>query len=693
MEAATQEAATQKLTIEKVANGNINCLRFVGTIDEAFEGKRLASTVRADTLILDLGQVNKISSFGLREWSDFIKAVERSVKRLYIVECTPKAVDQLNMVANFAGQGLVYSFYAPYRCDYCDVDRMVLFQVDRDEESIKSMRPPERPCETCGNPEYLDEDPASFFSYLATQPHFELDPQVAGFLESNLKYSVSDAPRRLQVEKHIEGRNTYVRLSGNLDGSFPREKIAEGLEGTIVVDVGTIGSIDPAGAAEWRGFMAMTAPIVEKLYLLGCPPAFVERLTRPEDMTANVQVISFAMPYSCQKCATTTSRIVDLEDNFDILKFATPPEMKCTDCKGAMTCMATEGLLSHLPILAQTKPTVDSGLRKFIKEAKQRKPEKAIKKEATAPGGMSRGMLTAVVGMPVIALVAVAALLFMDYQDRQKSREAEARILADEGIDVDRPEWITSILPASAYCNDLVNRVVCVGVSSFSTGLKKGRAEANDAALDELSLALGLKIDDAAFVENIQPRYVEARTAALNALDSARSETESEAFATALAAVQNGRNRVAATLRKTGGAAVPAQGSAEWWEEYKKRDGKTGTEFKVWVRFDLSSDAVRALIDRYTKATVIPGGEAITPFPALAWRYPEITSGGAYILSVDGGQAEALGLEPGHVVTAVGDTPIADAGDLAAALEAADTPPQVTVLNAEGETVTLGGNN
>src|SRR5262245_24369492 len=138
-----------KLRIDKVSDGAVTCLRLAGTIDEAFEGKKLAQTVRGGTLVLDLGEVRKISSFGIREWVDFVGAAGERVDALLLVECVPKIVDQLNMVMNFAGKGLVFSFYAPYRCDYCDIERRVLLQVDRDHEAIRAFKPPERPCEAC----------------------------------------------------------------------------------------------------------------------------------------------------------------------------------------------------------------------------------------------------------------------------------------------------------------------------------------------------------------------------------------------------------------------------------------------------------------------------------------------------------------------------------------------------------------
>src|SRR5690349_21894893 len=114
--------AAPKLQIDKFADGGIVCLRLTGTIDESFEGKKLAETIKAQTLVLDLGDIRKVSSFGIREWVDFINGVGKHSERIVLVECAPKIVDQLNMVANFAGNGRVYSFYAPYHCDYCDKD-------------------------------------------------------------------------------------------------------------------------------------------------------------------------------------------------------------------------------------------------------------------------------------------------------------------------------------------------------------------------------------------------------------------------------------------------------------------------------------------------------------------------------------------------------------------------------------------
>ena len=76
------EPVERKLTIEKFADGPFTCLKFVGTIDESFDGKKIGKTIEADWLVLDLGGVKKISSFGIREWVDFISNVGKTAQRI-----------------------------------------------------------------------------------------------------------------------------------------------------------------------------------------------------------------------------------------------------------------------------------------------------------------------------------------------------------------------------------------------------------------------------------------------------------------------------------------------------------------------------------------------------------------------------------------------------------------------------------
>jgi len=648
-------AVPPKLQIDKFADGGIVCLRLAGTIDESFEGKKLAETIKAQTLVLDLGDIRKVSSFGIREWVDFITAVGKHAERIVLVECAPKIVDQLNMVANFAGTGRVFSFYAPYHCDYCDKDDRVLYQVDRDFETIKSMKPPQRPCASCGEMQYFNEDPVTFFSYLAGQEKFDLDPDVANFLASKLSYVVSDSARKLRIDKIIEGRTTFVRLGGDLDKSFPREKLAEGLEGIVIIDVAGIGKIEPAGAAEWRGFLQMITPLAEAIMLTAVGPAFLDKLTRPEDLGPKAQVLSFTLPYTCGKCNTTAGQLIDVDEHFDVLKFATPPDLKCPDCKTAMTCAAPEGLMMHVPTLP--RPSLAADLKKLIADLRNRKVQ--VRKTATTVAevaAQTRGGSLWLSFAAAAAAVVLAAGAFFAYKTFVDTPAAAAGKGVLSGASAQaRPAWITTDAALASYCTDENGAMTCVGVSALATSSDDAIDEASDAALDGVVAEIATRIDDQAWRTRVGNLSAPARLAKLAAAD------KDPRSASARREVREARRAVAKSLRATGGGAVPAAPAARYWEEYSSGSVK---QYVGFASYKLTAAEVKRLIDTYKTPGEALGAKALTIFPQIGWRYPEV-SRGAVLVSVDKGPLRDLGLAPSYVVLAVGSRRVTDAADFA----------------------------
>ncbi len=605
-------AVEPRLRVDKVSDGQVTCLRLAGTIDEQFEGKRLAGTVKGGTLVLDLGEVRKISSFGCREWVDFVGEAGERVGELLLVECAPKVIDQLNMVLNFAGKGRVYSFYAPYRCDYCDVERRVLLQVDRDLDAIKALKPPEQPCESCGNPSYFDEDPASYFSFVAQQPGFELDPGVAAFLSSKLSYEVEGGARRFRAEKQVEGRATYLRLSGDLDGTFPADKVAEGLEGTLVVDLAGTGKIDPAGAAAWRAFLVQVSATCERIWLVSCPPVFLERLARAEDL-GRAAVLSLTIPYTCQRCAATASHTIDVDEHFDVLKFATAPDVTCPDCGGPTVCAGSEALLAHLGALS--RPEAPREVQLFVAAARERRPAAAAA-IAAPPVPRPSSVPTILMAAAAAALVAVAVVLGASWLGGSRPRVAAsgAGALVERSA-AERPAWVSEAPPACEGAS-------CTGVSSLTTSVAEGRGEAIDAALEagaeQASASLPSPVR-----ELVAPLYGPARQKALAGPEITRDAIE-------------GRHAVAELVRAS--STEPAPVTEEYWERYER-----GT--RVWVRVAAArARAIEPASALGATATAIP--------PSLAWRYPTLR-GGALLVAIDEGPLRDAGLTRGDIVLEV----------------------------------------
>jgi anti-anti-sigma regulatory factor len=651
--ASGDAAAAPKLSIEKFADGGITCLKFSGTIDESFEGKKIARAVSGDTLVLDLGGVKKISSFGIREWVDFVGTAGKQFKQLVLIDCAPKVVDQLNMVANFAGGGRVFSFYAPFRCDYCDSEQRVLLDVGKDFETIKSMKLAERPCPSCKESMYFDEDGATYFSYMIGQGAFELDVEVVGFLAAKLDYRVGNLDSKLKVDKAIDGRLTYLRLGGDLNNTFPRDKLAEGLEGTVIVDLGNVPRVEPAGAAEWRSFVTQITPLVEQLFLVGVQPAFLEKLCSKDDLGAKAQVVSLTLPYTCGSCGTATSHSIDVAEHHAVLKFATAPELRCPSCKAAMQCAAGEAVMTVLPELPTPVIAKDVSLK--IAEFRARKLEKKVQSGILPkPAGevAPRSKLVPILLAAVLVVGGMAGVLA--YQKIGSAREpgpfgigpvvqASAKL---------RPSWIApGTVAGAASCTREADRgAVCTGVSLALASQAEAEDEASDAAYEALGYDLAGAGQSSAWLTAVAPTILETRAAAFAAF--ARDSLSTQARRD----LHEGRHAAARVLEKV----VPAL-AARYWEAFDTRDGKKYVAFAE-VRVSAADlDKLRGAYHRESKAL---GATVVDYYPELGWRYSKLEHG-AIVTRLEHGPLQDLGLAEHYVVLAIDGRDVVDGASFA----------------------------
>ncbi len=396
-------APPPKLLIDWLTEGDVTCLRMSGVIDEQFDAPGLAAKISARYLILDVGGIERISSFGIRQWVDFIGAMAPRLGGIYYVECSPKVVDQFNMVANFGGSGFIVSFYAPYRCDTCDQERRLLFRTDEETPLWKAGQAPPSLCPTCGNAEDFDEDPATYFTYVAQQPNAQIPPSVMNFLRVHLSYG-QGGQRKLKIEKRIEGRATYLKFSGDLDSDLRAQKLADGLEGEVIFDLGGILSVDPVGTAQFRKLMQMLAAKtgtdeqVDRVHMLAVPAPFLERLGRPEDLTPKGQVLSLLIPYNCARCRATTQRLVDFVQHGEELRAGRVPRVKCGICGGPVTCVVSESWFSRLQTLPA--PQVSPDLRATISRLTAAPPPSAGAAAARQTGFPATAPVTPSGAMP-----------------------------------------------------------------------------------------------------------------------------------------------------------------------------------------------------------------------------------------------------------------------------------------------------
>ncbi|TMQ19469.1 MAG: hypothetical protein E6J91_06165 [Deltaproteobacteria bacterium] len=637
---------SQKFKLDRITNGRITFLALHGILDETFEGQKVAESVRTKKIVVSLREVRRLASWGMAEWMNFLRAT--ADRDLYLVECSTYAVNQMNLVTGLMGHGKLVSFYAPYRCGSCSEEFETLMLVPVERASLRDLPDREKACATCGGSARMDRYPATMCKELTERAVFDIDDEVVEFLRTHLNYDLAPDLNRFRAMRRVSKGNVYLRLSGNI-AALPAELLAKASEGTTVVDMANI-LFDPEELTAWRSYVKEAMVSVASLQLLDCPPGFLEAAVRPEDLQTKLKIRTFALQYFCPTCNTSVKGIVDVAENLEQLADGAVPVAYCPTCQSALVPRAAESvlLLRRLPA-RERDPELDAFVARTravpvdkLEDCLVARPAKPARASA-----VSRFIVVAPLAALVLLSSGVVLYVWKQRQEPAPVAGATAPVIAPPATPAfPRPDWINSD-------------------SSYRRTKEEGMADANDAALEELVIAIGVKISEPFFQDNVVAGYSAARTKAFAALQATEIDRSSPAYAAADDAVRKVRRRVVEILQGSGGAAVPARQADWYWEEYKVEKG-AGTEYLVFVRYDISTDAVKSLVERYSATTQVNGSAVMTAFPALAWQYPDFT-GGAILTKVGGPLAGAVA--PQQIVMAAGDQRVLDAGGLARRVE------------------------
>jgi eukaryotic-like serine/threonine-protein kinase len=651
-----EQAREAKLQIHKSNQGEITFLRFVGNIDENFDGAGLAKGLGGQ-LIVSLAEVRRITSFGIRNWVEFISKAGEACAAVYLVECAPRIVDQLNMVANFAGRGVVVSFYAPFRCDHCGNERLKLIQLDQDGEAIRSMQLEGDACPNDGNQEYLDDDPDSYLSYLATQSEFELDPKVAAFLAGRTQYDVPDGLRKVRIEKKIEDRYTFISVSGDIGDDFPARKIAEGLEGDVVLDLAAVGMITAEGLGKWRAFMAAIAPATERIIVIGLPATWLEQLKRDQDLAEKGQVLSIYLPFACKACAITSQLEIDVAKHFESLRFATPPETSCPDCGKSAVCVGTTEMLNGLTELPQ--PAKDLRMDKLLEMSRKPTEPAAGPAPTAAPAQVATTVAAPSRGMPALLVIALLGVLGAGVaiylavfrgEGGGGGVTFEKRAKLVEASHPKPPKW------RDQGFNVQGDQVLVTGSSGFVKDKETGFKQAKSAALDELCQQVAMSIRDPVWVEHVGGQYQQFRTKALGDLEKALMTGDQEMIDRSRTRVYARRARVAKSLLDGAAGMVQPEQSHYYWEKLKRVQE---VRYRIWSLFRVRKGEFKRLVQHYAKREEALSASAVPFFPGMAWRY-DLHKGSVVVGLKSDSPLRFIGVRPGDVLLSAQDRQVKD---------------------------------
>ncbi len=172
---------SQKFQASVHHRDDVSYVKLSGVIDEDNELTTLTDKIPAGTAVIDLGEIERINSCGVRDWVNWLGKLETQATRAVLVECSPAIVAQINLVNNFTGSGVVKSFYVPYFCPECDEEKVLL--VEAVDMGGGPHEPPTCRCDECDLVMDFDDMADSYFAFLSNQKKIAEPEKINGVIK------------------------------------------------------------------------------------------------------------------------------------------------------------------------------------------------------------------------------------------------------------------------------------------------------------------------------------------------------------------------------------------------------------------------------------------------------------------------------------------------------------------------------
>ncbi|MBN2724810.1 MAG: hypothetical protein JXR95_12125 [Deltaproteobacteria bacterium] len=216
----------QKFNYTLKIKDKITYINIIGIIDEDNNLEEIGERVGTGTVLLNLSNVERINSCGVRDWVNWLTKIESKGAKVVLLECSPAIVAQINLVSNFISKSLIQSFYAPYYCANCDKEKVLLIE----SSTMKNVETPSAPisrCDDCDGVMEFDDMEESYFAFLQNS---NLGPLPEGLPEGweemlNVESTLTSDKKVKTRERTIRSKNSQPSLMSSLPGSLPSSSL------------------------------------------------------------------------------------------------------------------------------------------------------------------------------------------------------------------------------------------------------------------------------------------------------------------------------------------------------------------------------------------------------------------------------------------------------------------------------------
>lgn len=190
--------------------GGVCHVKLAGVIDEDNDLPSITSKITKSPALISTADIERINSCGVRDWVTWLGELEQRNVDVYLLECSPAIMTQVNLVNNFVGHGRIVSFYAPYFCPPpCEADKMLLIDM---QEALQAQpfRAPACRCDECDRLMEFDDIESSYFAFLSNAKQPNLTPAV----EEAIK-RISSGDRKLLRSRSTSMPMTPLQTGGH----------------------------------------------------------------------------------------------------------------------------------------------------------------------------------------------------------------------------------------------------------------------------------------------------------------------------------------------------------------------------------------------------------------------------------------------------------------------------------------------
>lgn len=322
-------------TVRRV--GAVLVISLHGILNERFDGDALGKAL-SGLVVLDLAKVERITSYGVREWLKAMGASEGKVSFLAFARCSEPFVSQLGMIKRFAGPGKVVSFLAPYACKRCVKSFAAVVDVARHAAVLARFEMPLLSCPSCGEPAQFDDDARS---YLAFGPSpVEVPAPVAAALSEIAGAADADA-QPSALEKTVDGHATTLRVHARVDETLRWRRVLDGVEGTLLLELFEAGASVPAGLQSLMTALQTLGPECTEVRVMGASPEVFAAING----VPRVTMVTVRVEGRCGPCDAVRATQLNVDEARAALREQRLISGQCPRCRGELVLPPLDWLL------------------------------------------------------------------------------------------------------------------------------------------------------------------------------------------------------------------------------------------------------------------------------------------------------------------------------------------------------------